>query len=128
MTDPRHWILDPGGHRQHMAIGAPKTGDDAGPFGTWIVLDDHLDPDEWICDLCNNLILTRWGTEPMPVPTAGSDALCGDCRTRIEEAEGRWPAQSCTCPPCSRTLIAWEPFIDHAYNLRARRSAAAGLN
>lgn len=121
MRDERHWILDPGGHREAMALTLPKTGDDAELFGqpaVWIVLDDGLAPTEWICDLCNSRILTTWGEEPMPVPLIGSAALCADCRAAVEAEEGPWPAQGCQCQACAIWFLIWMREIAVAYNLR----------
>jgi hypothetical protein len=117
-------VLDPAGHRETAAVDRPKTGDDASDFfggepGVWIVMDDHLDPDEWICDVCNATILTRWGDEPMPVPMLGSNALCGDCRHAVEATEGPWPAAGCTCAACGVRFLIWADEIAAAYNLRA---------
>lgn len=107
------WIIDAVGHRQawkRMTQGRDGTTEMT-PFGEATVIVGPAPDDDaaWICDLCNETILTRWGYEPFPVPQLGSYALCLDCMTRIAAAEGRerWGDYICTCPDCRAWLIRW---------------------
>ena len=135
-TENRGWILDPTGHRAlDMGYGPPEKVDT--PFGKATVI--HMgypdDASEWICDLCNEPILTVWGDEPFPVPTYGSYALCHvdyyklqlgpatnrhtgedltDPSTGAIVPEGPWPLRMCRCPACYVTAIEWRQFIEPA--------------
>lgn len=107
------WIVDAVGHRRawkRMVAGRDGTTVDT-PFGEAvnIVMPAPDDDAQWVCDLCNGLILTRWGDEPFPVPQLSSYALCLDCMNRIMESEGRdrWGDYACTCTDCRAWMVRW---------------------
>lgn len=122
--EDRFWITDPAGHRQHEN---ERTDHLVGEtiqtvFGDAVVMaGPTLPPDEWICDLCNDRILTRWGDEPWPVPMVGGYALCIDHYHQLQEQPetdrfgepirgsrlGPWPQIACNCDPCQTQIRAW---------------------
>ncbi len=140
VPENRGWILDPAGHRHLMTGGEiRKTGDQVEtPFGkaTLVVMPYPDDASEWICDLCNEQILTKWGDEPFPVAMVGNSyALCNECRLKYEkgpatgtdgepiyitgldgydvvEAEGPWPFSLCICAACYLQAMIWRPFLE----------------
>jgi hypothetical protein len=135
MSDQRHWIMNPRGHRAFANEMNPhQTGDTVDtPMGEAVFLK-LPDPQggAWYCDICSSQILTAWGDEPMPVPADGSYALCGPCRERIEQGPrfsdrtgepipntqaGPWPPAGCNCPPCQNTTQAWGRQLVNAYHL-----------
>lgn len=124
MTAPRFWITDPRGHRLHERQHNPPDGSTIDtPFGEAVVIRPPLPPgDLWVCDLCNEEILTRFGGEPWPVPMFGGYALCHDHLIEAmdwpeednrtgEEIPGThlgpWPLHVCACPPCVHKATDW---------------------
>jgi len=91
MPENRGWVLDPTGHR-HLANSGEvrQTGEQIDtPFGkaTIIVLPPPADMSDWVCDFCNEIILTLWGDEPWPVAMIGNSyALCNECRLDYEKS------------------------------------------
>lgn len=82
----RTWTIDAVAHRRRWresTAGKDGTVDDMG--FTVIVPPAPDADDEWICDLCNDPILTRFGDEPWPVPMLGTYALCWNCARRIAD-------------------------------------------
>jgi len=140
IPENRGWVLDPAGHR-HLATGGEirQTGEQVDtPFGkaTLIVMPVPDNLSDWICDFCNQTILTMWGNEPWPVAMVGNSyALCNDCRldyehepaTGVDEEEiivinlqgeelvlleGSWPFSLCTCAACYLQATIWRSFIE----------------
>jgi hypothetical protein len=124
MTAPRFWITDPRGHRLYEEEHKPEDGSLIDTvFGEAVVIRPPLPPgDLWVCDLCNEEILTRFGGEPWPVPMFGGYALCHDHLVEAMEwpeednrtgAEivgtrlGPWPLHVCACPPCVHKATDW---------------------
>ena len=112
VPENRGWILDPAGHRHLATSGETRqTGDRIDtPFGkaTLIIMPLPDDLSDWVCDLCNQQILTKWGDEPFPVPMIGNSyALCNDCRLKYEKA----PATDVD----GEELYEPDPYFDPTY-------------
>ena len=128
MTADRYWILNPAGHRQ-AATPATEADLEGTPWEGAAVIDlSAAMGDTWVCDLCNEEILTVWGDEPWPVPVLGSDALCADHYYQAQgwyhqdpygeptaRQLGVWPAQVCTCTACTDQLELWYPMLRRAW-------------
>ena len=143
MPENRGWILDPTGHRHLENSGEVRqTGEQIKtPFGiaTLIVLPPPADMSDWICDFCNETILTLWGDEPWPVAMIGNSyALCNECRLDYEKSpasdldgekmvsqsvvngrelitillQGPWPFSLCSCGACYQQALIWRQFIE----------------
>lgn len=127
MTDRRHWILDPAGHRTAWAAGLPADGENITIDGldAVAIVPPVPDGDDWACDRCNATILTRWGDEPFPVPTDGDWALCHDCKTDQEARQSPWPAAMlCACAPCRQQAQRWRPQLERALGINHPRTRA----
>ena len=124
MRSARFWITDPRGHRLHEEGRKPEDGSLIDTvFGEAVVIRTPLPPgDMWVCDLCSEEMLTRFGADAWPVAMLGGYALC---LQHMNEAEdwpdednrtgepipgtrlGLWPLHICACPPCTQTAIRW---------------------
>ncbi len=116
----RYWILNPAGHRKLWAEQLPEDGamvDTQFGRAVAIVPPPPDDLDDWICDYCNQPILTRWGLEPFPVPMDGSNAICEDHYEKIQKREGRWPSRFCGCVACIAQATSWRPYLARGYGL-----------
>lgn len=123
----QYWILDPAGHRNEWASNLPEDGAvvEEGPFkgAAHIVLPPPDDPEDWVCDYCNEIILTVWGGEPFPVPSDGSYALCAVDYAKVRG--GRlWPATFCACGACVAQAERWHPQLWKAYRSLAKEVIA----
>ncbi len=144
MPENRGWVLDPTGHR-HLANSGEvrQTGEQIEtPFGkaTLIVLPPPADMSDWVCDFCNETILTLWGDEPWPVAMIGNSyALCNECRLDYEKApasdlegeaitelQGPWPFSLCSCGACYQQALIWRTFIEPL--IWKNKSRIAGQN
>ena len=131
--DPRYWILNPSGHRLNAELA--MLGRDGemvesaiGP--AQLIVPPAGEPTDWVCDLCSQPILVRWGEEPFPVPMYASNALCLDhfneakdwpfedgTGTEYPFPYGEWPAQLCSCSACRFTMSDWFPQLKLAYEM-----------
>lgn len=127
--DNRYWITNPVGHR---SIPVPYTDGEMVEtiFGlTEMIVPPAPPADEWICDMCNEPILVKYGDEPFPVPMLGGYALCLDHFNEVVEhwthddpdtgeptdiPMGDWPMQSCGCMPCTLQTMEWIPMLKSA--------------
>lgn len=116
--DPRFWILNPTGHR--LAESRQFYGKDGDMVDTVfgeavLIVPPQPAASDWYCDICSEIILTRWGDEPFPVPMFSSYALCAEHFYEFQEGErddpesgepipgskwGLWPMMSCGCQAC----------------------------
>lgn len=120
----RHWIPNPVGHR--LAESRQYYGRDGEMVDTVfgeavLIVPPQPAAEDWYCDLCSELILTKWGDQPFPVPMFGSYAMCmahyneavAEWKHDTDEGDvsdvpmGEWPLLACTCDPCISTLHGW---------------------
>lgn len=132
MSDRRHWILDPEGHRRlqnAQAAGAPSTAEFLGEQVEVFYMTGP--PDDWVCDLCNDTIHTRHklrkddltvcrcGRQQCPllgqalvVPADGGNAYCRACYEKLG-GEAAWPTtEVCGCSACLVQAEDWGYRID----------------
>jgi hypothetical protein len=126
--------MNPAGHRAYEGEAFPYADGDTVEFlgaEAVIIRPPQPAPADWYCDICSRPLLTAWGDEPMPIPLAGSYALCPDHQQSVEEGprtdtegepiegttNGPWPPAGCHCPPCVYTTQRWAHQILHAYQL-----------
>jgi hypothetical protein len=125
MSDERFWITNPAGHRLAEARGFyGRDGEETTFLGApaILIVPPQLEPGTWICDICSEPILSSWGEEPMPIPLAGSYALCQRHQEAVENGpeddprtgdpipgtrRGPWPLQLCACQPCTYWVQEW---------------------
>ena len=119
MSDPRFWILDPAGHRrvENGFKDQHKDGDLVDTiFGEAVLIIPPAPPaEDWYCDICSEIILTKWGRQPWPVAMFGSYALCLEHYNGMKDSEwddehtgepipgtrmGEWPTMACSCGAC----------------------------
>ena len=122
--DRRHWIPNPIGHRLAEArLYYGRDGEEIDSvFGkATLIVTPYPDAEDWVCDLCSQMILTKWGSEPFPVPMFGSYAMCMDhyneavaqWKHDTDEGDvsdvplGEWPLFACSCQPCQSTIQTW---------------------
>ena len=117
--DNRFWILDPSGHRrvENGRKDQYRDGDMVDTvFGEAVLIIPPAPPaEDWYCDICSEIILTKWGREPFPVPMMGGYALCLEHFNKTIESPiydmdtdevipgsrmGEWPMRGCSCPAC----------------------------
>ncbi len=113
----RYWILDPVGHRRLWAEQLPEDGSVVDSFmgpAVMIVPPQPADDEPWICDVCNEIILTVWGGEPFPVPSDGSYALCFHHYETYRSGH-LWPSNLCACDACIDQAKRWHPQLWKAY-------------
>lgn len=108
---PNYWVMDPIGHRRHeQAQPIPTEMEFLGEMVP-VIHGATLVGDEWVCDLCNETMLTRWGSEPWPIPVWGGYAVCPNEMDAFAKEDGL-PGGACMCPPCLVWLQRWLPMIE----------------
>ncbi len=118
----RYFISNPTGHR--LFAEEMNTHED-GDLVNWpgsaapaiFIRGPQFEPGDWICDFCNETILTTWGAEHFPVPMSGSNALCARHYAEELAERGPWPPNSCACPPCMNQTEEWKPKLARALGI-----------
>lgn len=116
----RSWIIDGIRHRQVEFAEPVPDSIEVGGIEIPVIATARPDPDEWICDFCNNVIpiVNDEGVSQF-IPLMASYALCPSCmldclttdeRTQMEAGfrPAIWSEQACACDGC---VEVWNEIV-----------------